>query len=53
MSRLRRELFDLVGSVAGDTHNVDLEPMGKAIEELPRSIGADVMGANVPIEGQA
>jgi hemerythrin-like domain-containing protein len=37
MSRRRRELFDLVGSVAADTRTIDIEPVGDAIEELPQS----------------
>lgn len=37
MSRHRRELFDLVGSVAADTHTIDLQLVGETIEELPQS----------------
>jgi hypothetical protein len=37
MSRRRRELFDLVGSVAADTCTIDVEPVGDAIDELPQS----------------
>ena len=38
MSRHRRELFDLVGSVAADTRTLDVEPVGEAIEEVPQSV---------------
>ena len=41
MRRHRRELFDLVGSAATDTHTIDLKLVGETIEDLPRSSNRD------------
>ena len=49
MSRHRRELFDLVGSVAADTRIIDLELAGESIEELPQSRKRNDVAANVPV----
>ena len=53
MSRHRRELFDLVGSVAADTHTIDLELVGETIEELPQSGKRNGVAACVPAEEEA
>lgn len=53
MGRHRRELFDLVGSVAADTRIIDLELAGESIEELPQSHKRNDVAANVPVEEDA
>ena len=53
MRRQRRELFDLVGSVAADTQNIDIELVGDAIDELPQSGKRNGVAAAVPIEEEA
>jgi hypothetical protein len=53
MGRHRRELFDLVGSVAADTRIIDLELAGESIEELPQSHKRKDVAANVPVEEDA
>jgi hemerythrin-like domain-containing protein len=53
MSRRRRELFDLVGSVAADTCTIDVEPVGDAIEEVPQSGGRNDVAAGLPVEEEA
>lgn len=50
MSGHRRELFDLVGSVAADTHTIDLKLAGETIEELPQSGKRNGVAAAVPVE---
>lgn len=50
MRRQRRELFDLVGLVAPDSHTIDLELVGEAIEELPQSGKRNGVAAHVPAE---
>jgi hypothetical protein len=49
MSRHRRELFDLVGSVAADTRIIDLELEGESIEELPQARKRNDVAANVAV----
>jgi iron-sulfur cluster repair protein YtfE (RIC family) len=46
MAERRRELFDIVGSVAADTHTIDAEPLGEAIEELSQPEHGNDVGAN-------
>jgi hypothetical protein len=53
MGRHRRELFDLVGSVAADTRIIDLELAGESIEELPQSRKRNDVAADVPVEEDA
>ncbi|HZC37809.1 MAG TPA: hypothetical protein VE221_03940, partial [Sphingomicrobium sp.] len=53
MSRCRRELFDLVGSVAADTRTIDLKPVGDAIEELAHSGAGNHAQGRVPLEEEA
>jgi hemerythrin-like domain-containing protein len=50
MSRHRRELFDLVGSIAADTHTIDLQLVGETIEELPQSGKRNGVAARLPAE---
>ena len=49
MRRHRRELFDLVGSVAADTRIIDLELAGESIEELPQSPKRNDVAASMPV----
>ena len=53
MSRHRRELFDMVGSVAADTHTIDLEPVGEAIEDLPQPVKGNGLAAGATVEEEA
>lgn len=50
MSRHRRELLDLVGSIAADTHTIDLQLVGETIEELPQSGKRNGVAARLPAE---
>jgi len=53
MSMHRRELFDLAGSAASDTHTIDLQLVGETIEELPQSGKLNGVAAAVPVEEEA
>jgi hemerythrin-like domain-containing protein len=53
MSTHRRELFDLAGSAASDTHTIDLKLVGETIEELPQGGKRNGVAAAVPIEEEA
>ena len=50
MSRHWRELFDLVGSAGANTRAIDVELVGKTIEELPASSTRNGVAARVPAE---